>query len=109
MAGLCKGVSVAATLAVALLAAVAQAGEDPATRLGALNATVGRMAGDDGTGPSPPARGLSPAGGGDVAAPRSHPPTGSRRPSAQTTLQWLQHFGTVDSRPIEPSEPAQNL
>lgn len=103
MAGARKRVSVAALLAAGLLGAAAQAGEGPATRLGALDATAGQRPDEQRARSHPPARRLPTAGGGEVGLAQTAQPMALRRPSEQTTLEWLQRFGVVETRPVEPT------
>jgi hypothetical protein len=97
MAGVRKGVSVAAILAVGLLGAAAWAGEDPATRLAAPDATGVRTPGDERARPHPSVRHKPPPGGGEVGAASTL--ATAPRPSELTTLRWLERFGRVETRP----------
>lgn len=99
-----KRVSVVALLAAGLLGAAAQAGEDPTTRLGALDATAGQRPGGQPARPRPPVRRLPTASGRELGLAPSAQPMAARRPSEQTTFEWLQRFGAVDTRPVEPTE-----
>ncbi|HBZ69249.1 MAG TPA: hypothetical protein DEP35_05670 [Deltaproteobacteria bacterium] len=108
MAGVRKRVSVAAFLAAGLFAAAGQAGEDPAARLAAPDATADRMPGEQRARPRSPAERVPAAGGGEVGLAPATPPLAARRPCEQTTLEWLQRFGAVEARPIVPSERGED-
>jgi hypothetical protein len=103
-----KRVSVVALLTAGLLGAAAQAGEDPATRLGALDATADQRPGGQRVRPRPPIGRLPTASGGELGLAPSAQPMAAGRPSEQTTFEWLQRFGAVDTRPVEPTEKGQD-